>query len=612
MYVDALTLTALIEECTTMLVGGRIEAVIQPTEHAVALQCWAGGRTSWLLASAHPQLARLQILAHKPQKMAAEPPAFIMLLRKHLEGARLASITQPRWERIAELTFTRRANSPEGHTQVTFIIELMGRISNLILLDGQRVILGSLRQIGSEINRYRTIAPHHDYVPPPPQTRTASGATLPRLDPSTATAAELSAATAAMLAESGASGEIPAWRVLAGSVAGWSQLLSRETIFRVHGSATIPAGDADWQRISAQVRAFGRLPDSHDWHPALVSDATGRAVAFAVYDLQQYGDVPRQTFTSVNDLLDAYYRNAEWRNAVEEHKSGLRRLLQSQRERCLRKDAALRQDLAALAEAQHLRAQGELLLAHQAEIPRGTRAVTLTRFEPDSGPLTITLDPQLSAVENANRLFTRYHKLRRATEQIPTQIELNQLELARIEQMAIDLLLAENPAEIAQVRQEVAEAGYLRARREKVPAGKGSKKAQRPQRNAGNGPLRVISPDQFVLLIGKNSQQNEEVTFHLATGNDLWLHARGIPGAHVIIKSGGRPVPQRTLEEAAAFAAYYSQARDDTSVAVDYTQQRYVRHRKGGGPGMVLYERETTIFVTPRIPAESRASRAQA
>jgi predicted ribosome quality control (RQC) complex YloA/Tae2 family protein len=191
---------------------------------------------------------------------------------------------------------------------------------------------------------------------------------------------------------------------------------------------------------------------------------------------------------------------------------------------------------------------------------------------------------------------------------IPPQIEANAVELARVEQILTDLALAETPTEIAHVRAEVAEAGYLRGerasaggdrKRSGAKAGKG-KQAQQRKGPEGGAPLRRQSSDGFTLLVGKNSRQNEAVTFHEASAGDMWLHARGVPGAHVIVKSGGRPVPETTLAEAAALAAYYSQAREAGNVPVDYTQQRYVRHMKGGGPGMVIYERERTLHVAPR------------
>jgi len=239
--------------------------------------------------------------------------------------------------------------------------------------------------------------------------------------------------------------------------------------------------------------------------------------------------------------------------------------------------------------------------------------VTLQNFfeDDDSGKqihITIALDPRLDAVGNANRLFNKYHKLRRATALVPAQIEQNASELATIEQLLADLMLAETPAEVALVKAEVQTAGYMRGgpkeQQKKVQKAAKKGKASKPVKGkavapGGGVPLQVRSRDGFTILIGKNSRQNEEVTFRQATANDLWLHARGVPGAHVIIKAAGREIPRSTIQQAASLAAYYSQARGTTTAPVDYTLQRHVRHMKGGGPGMVVYERERTLYVEP-------------
>jgi predicted ribosome quality control (RQC) complex YloA/Tae2 family protein len=234
-------------------------------------------------------------------------------------------------------------------------------------------------------------------------------------------------------------------------------------------------------------------------------------------------------------------------------------------------------------------------------------------FEGKDNPpeVTVPLDPRFDAVGNANRLFRKYHKLQRALALVPGQIEQNATELATIEQLLADLMLAETPAEVALVKAEVQTAGYMRGAKERESRkqsrkGKGSKQNKgKPVPPGGGAPLHVQSRDGFTLLIGKNSRQNEEVTFRQAAASDTWLHARGVPGAHVIIKAGGRDIPRSTIEQAASLAAYYSQARGSTSVPVDYTLQRYVRHMKGGGPGMVVYERERTIFAEPHPLAPS-------
>jgi predicted ribosome quality control (RQC) complex YloA/Tae2 family protein len=622
MNVDALTLAAIAGELEAQLIGARIEDVIQPTPHAVALQCWGGGRKGWLLASAHPQFARVVLGDEKPRKLAAEPPAFVMLLRKHLEGARVVAIRQPYWERMLEIGFARGSAASPHAAPVWLIVEIMGRLSNLILRDDAGSILGALRMVGAEVNRYRTIAPHVAYRSPPPQTRMLGPIELARLDPD-----ELSADELRMAAQEPRRGErgggsrkertVTVAGLLAGQVFGFGRDLGEEVAVRALGAPDAPLAEAlDWEAIAREARALAALMHTHAWQPTVVyTDASAvQPSAFAVYVPARFAEAGLRPAATVNAMLATYYEGAEWRGAVDSAKAVLRRLLTTQRERTIRKDEALREELRAQEEANRLRLEADILLAFQAEVPPRAASFTMENPFPDEGELqgasvTLALDPRLSAVENANRRYDRYHKLQRAAAVIPAQIEANAVERARIEQLEVDLALAETPAEIALVRSEVAEAGYLRGRKKtdtRQPRG-GRGGARRPGKAAqparrmpeGGTPLRLQSGDGFTVLVGKNSRQNEEVTFHEATGSDTWLHARGVPGAHVIVKSGGRPIPELTLQEAAALAAYYSQARSAGSVPVDHTLQRYVRHLKGGGPGMVTYERERTIHVAP-------------
>src|SRR5205807_9438099 len=284
---------------------------------------------------------------------------------------------------------------------------------------------------------------------------------------------------------------------------------------------------------------------------------------------------------------------------------------------CKRKAELLQQELAVSEEAARYRLQAELLLAHQQEIQQGPTSVDVQNFFEDDGSgnapvVTIPLDPRFDAVGNSNRLFHKYHKLRRALALVPDQIEKNATEQATVEQLLADLMLADTPAEVALVKAEVQSAGYIRGaktsksattspQKQSHKSKSGKQQKTKPVPPGGGVPLHIQSRDGFTILIGKNSRQNEEVTFHQASTNDTWLHARGVPGAHVIVKAGGRDITRSTLEQAASLAAYYSQARGSTSVPVDYTLQRHVRHMKGGGPGMVIYEREKTIHAEPEV-----------
>ena len=648
--VDAITLAAVADEWRTLLRNARIDTIIQPTEHALALQCYTpgtqgeGGHNRWLYLSAHPQFARAHITALKPPRIASEPPAFVMLLRKYLEGARIESIQQPRWERIIEIVAGYRSN-PDSDERIHFrlIIEIMGRLSNIVFCDEQGMILGSLKRVGSDVNRYRTIAANVPYVPPPPQQRLFMGQMLPKLEPATISAEQLALCAADETTSEKPPSDTPPnkkkrakpqdnmlWQVLTRHLLGISPLMAREAVYRTTGNAeTLINSDQDiWEELAWNMRELAALYDTQRWQPQLVEQiktseelSTGQKLplAFAPYVLEQYAEMPdvhiRQS-PSMNVILDDYYARIEWRDAMEGVRSPIRKVLQTQRDRCIRKADMLQQEMAQTEEAARYRLQAELLLAYQNDVHQGQATVTLHNFyvdearQDEQSAITMTLDPRFDAVGNANRMFNKYHKLRRATALVPAQIEQNTVELATIEQLLADLMLAENPAEVALVKAEVQTAGYMRGAKKLLDKkaqkaakkGKGGKSVKGKATPPGGGvPLHLKSHDGFTLLIGKNSRQNEEVTFNQATANDIWLHARGVPGAHIIIKSAGREIPRGTIEQAASLAAYYSQARGSTTAPVDYTFQRHVRHMKGGGPGMVVYDHERTIYAVPEV-----------
>jgi predicted ribosome quality control (RQC) complex YloA/Tae2 family protein len=649
MHVDAMTLAAVADEWRTLLTGGRIDTIIQPTEHSLALQCYVpgnqgqGGQNRWLYLSAHPQMARVHLTALKPARIISEPPAFVMLLRKYLEGARIELVEQPRWERVLELVAGYRKDQ-ESDERIRFrlIIEVMGRHSNIILCNEDGLILGCLKRVGADVNRYRVVATGVPYVPPPPQQRQVAGRALPRLDPVQVTASQLSISAADVPPEeqeqSGAKKRkrAPAqpvvWQVLTRHVLGFSPLLAREAVYRTtENTETLVelATESIWEELAWNIREIGKLYDQHQWHPQLVERRTrgeqgavadsssAIPIAFAPYILEQYVQVPDvlvRESPSMNVLLDDFYARTEWHDAMEGVRSPIRKVLQTHLERCKRKAELLQQELAVSEEAARYRLQAELLLAHQQEIQQGPTSVDVQNFFEDDGSgnapvVTIPLDPRFDAVGNSNRLFHKYHKLRRALTLVPDQIAQNDVELATVEQLLADLMLAETPAEVALVRSEVQAAGYIRGKAlekkaqkmaKKGKGGKGGKQGRgKPALPGGGVPLHVQSSDGFTVLIGKNSRQNEDVTFHQASPHDIWLHARGVPGSHVIIKAAGHEVPASTVEQAANLAAYYSQARGSTNVPVDYTLQRHVRHMKGGGPGMVIYERERTLYSHP-------------
>src|SRR6266571_1862299 len=500
MYIDAMTLAALADEWRLLLTNARIDAIIQPTVHSIAMQCYApaleqgqGGKNRWLYLSAHPQLARAHITALKPSRIVSEPPAFVMLLRKYLEGTRIEAIKQARWERVIEIRASHRnASDPEKRTNYRLLIELMGRMSNIILCNDQGLILGSLKHVGANVNRYRVIDANVQYVPPPPQQRMAAGVALPRLEPTVVTAAQLAQCERedvelAQIVESRArrkptkKQEPKMWQLLTRNLLGFSPLLAREAVYRATGEAELVTntGDANLEELAWNVRALALLFDNHTWKPQLVervgdvgdvqsSFSQPVPIAFAPYVLEQYAEMPGMRMrdsVSINILIDEFYTGAEWRDAMESVRNPLRKVLQTQFERCKRKSALLQQELSVSEDASRYRLQAELLLAYQLEVKQGQSSVVLQNFFEDEVhtlEVTVPLDPRFDAVGNANRLFHKYHKLRRALALVPGQIEKNATEQATVEQLLSDLMLADTPAEVALVKAEVQSAGYIR------------------------------------------------------------------------------------------------------------------------------------------------------
>jgi predicted ribosome quality control (RQC) complex YloA/Tae2 family protein len=652
MQLDTPTLTALAEELAERIVGARVEDVFSPAPNAIALQLYGGGRNRWLIASAHPQLARVHLLDRKPRKLVAEPSSFVMLLRKHLEGTRLAELRKPPpGERILELGFCARSES----APVWLVLELMGKLSNIVVRAAEGTILGALHPVSAHVNSYRALLPNAPYQPPPPQTRALHGAAVPRLDARTVTAEELREAAEDVLEQAHSAapqesapnerrrhgrgrrrGGATVGTLLTSSIAGMGREVADEIVFRalgvsdvaLEGSPQEPAPVIDWEALAATVHELAAQAVAREYEPTLVyandeDPVSARPMSFAIYRPRRFVDAVLRPAENVNAMLTAYYADAEWQAGVEAGKAPLAHTLRTQIERCRRKDRVLREELRALDEAARLRLEADVLLAFQTEVPEQTSQWQVANPFGAGEILDIALNPRLTAVENANVRYTRYHKLQRASSQIPPQIEANATELARLEQFVTDLALAETPAEVAQVRAVIAEAGYLGrgaqgkgtsrkpsgarppAKRDKSARGKPARTQRRPE--PGGTPSTFIAADGMAILVGKNSRQNEMVTFREGHPNDTWLHARGVPGAHVVIRNHGRPVEEATLREAAALAAYFSQARMAGTVPVDHTEVRYVRHMHGGGPGMVIYERERTLYVAPHAPEDSGA-----
>jgi len=413
--------------------------------------------------------------------------------------------------------------------------------------------------------------PAQPYVAPPPQTG--------KREPLSLSVDELDS-----LLRGESDPKRKAHQTLTAHLFGLSPLLAKEIVYRAAGDVNQRAADADATQLFAALEDVVAPLMKREWRPGAAETDEG-VQAFSVYPLKSMAGW--HSLESTSAALTAYYGAPVGAEAYAAGKTPIKEALDEARAKHSAKLASLQRSMTDDSEREALRKSGELILAYQYTLAKGQRELR-AQYDADTPELVITLDPQVSPLENAQNYFARYNKAKRALEDVPALIEDTEHELAYLAQLAIDLELAANWPEIDEVQQALQTKGYWRGKMVKRMAGSGQ-----------SAPLRLVK-DGFIIWVGRNSRQNEIVTFDKGRGLDLWLHARDVPGAHVVIRFDGRKIPESLVEQAAAIAAYYSAKRDDGKVLVDVTQCKYVHKIKGAAPGMVTYRNETTRTVTPR------------
>ena len=563
MNLDTFTISALEDELKDTITGGRIQDVIDVDALGIGLEIYADRKRRYLYLSADPRYPRLHLVPVKLRRGLSKPTQLGLLLRRYVEGGLVSRVNQPAWERILELEIEAR----EG--QFRLIAELMPRRANILLLRAG-MILDCLKRVGPDENRYRLSLPNHDYVPPPP--------IRGQLDPST-----LSEHDMQNLLAGAAKASTQARRILPGRILGMSPLLAREIVFRAAGHADARAADADAGALHRALRDVIEPLMQRRWQPGIGSIDDAPA-AISVFPLTHM--IWRKTET-VSAALHAYFGAITGADAYKEAKKPVQAAIDEAKAKLRAKIESLRRGLRDESEQQRLKQSGELILAYQYAISSGQSELR-AQYDLDGPELVIALDPDQSPLENAQAYFRRYEKAKSAAEALPALISETQVELRFADQLESDLEAAANWPEIDDVIQQLQARGHWGGARLKRIGGGGRQ-----------GPLRVVSRDGYVIWVGRNSRQNEQLTFKTANAQDIWLHARDGPGAHVVIRNDGRRISDALIAEAAAVAAWYSKQRSDANVPVVYTRVKYVKAIKGAGPGMATYRNESALNVQP-------------
>lgn len=574
MHFDALTLAAVADELKRTILGGRVQQILLPDAHSVGMEIYAERERRYLLLSAHPQASRVHLSEQKLRRGVDKETPLLLLLKKYVRGGRLDGVELPvAYERLLALRF----DHPQ-HGATTLVVEPMGRLSNLILLDAGGRILDLLRRVPPGENAQRVLLPKRPYTPPPAQNK------VPPLDNGQP---DYYAGLSAMPAAGGR-----LWRGLVESVEGISPTLAREIAWRVTGAADGDAEPGQTVALIAALQELWGLPDRGDWLPGLALDDETGVSGFAPYELHFTDDfLPVE---SISQAIARFYGEAERdpagsTDAYAGARNGVVALIRQGEERIARQLDALSADEPEPGEPARLRAQAEWLLALQSQVQPGQRELVVPLGDDE---MRIPLSDRETPVAQAERMFDRAAKLERAAVAIPER--RSQLEADRdyLAQLHSDLALAQNQPEIAAVRESLREAGYLRQR-------PGRRLKVAPDRSR---PLRFLSEEGFAILVGRNARQNELVTFDEAGPNDLWLHVRDAPGSHVVVRSGGQPISEETRRAAAQLAAWHSRLQGERGVAVAVAQRRFVTRAPGGRPGLVHFRNEDTLVVDGVLP----------
>ena len=562
MNFDAITIMALVDELNATLAGGRVQDSVQIETYSFGLEVYANHERHYLLLDAQQQYPRVHLAGEKLRRGVPQPTPLGLLIRRYVEGARIEGVRQPAWERIVIIDI----DGPEGVFEL--VIEPMERRANILLVRDDGRIVDCAHRVGPQDNRVRTSLPNQPYNSPPPQKL--------KRDPHSITPDKLGEWL------DGYPGE-RARQVLTRQVLGVSPLVAKEIVFRATGAVNTKAADtAAGILFEALSEVFGRV-HTRAWEPG-IAGAEGLPAAYAAYPLTHLdGWTPVE---SMSAALASYYGPLLGADAYKAAKQPVQVEITEATIRVSKKLEALRDQVRDEAALEHLKQSGELLLAYQYSLEPG-QDVLRAQYEVDGPELEIKLDTTMTPLENAQHYFEKYDKAKRALANVPKLIAVTEQELEYLAQLETDLVLATNWPEIGEVQEQLQANGYWRGTATRQPG------------SGRSGPLKVTDSSGFVFWVGRNARQNDTVTFDRGGPADLWLHVRGVPGAHVIIKSGAQQVPDDVIQRAAAIAAYYSKLRTEARVLVDVTLRKHVRKIKGGKPGMVTYRNESPVEVVP-------------
>lgn len=576
MPLDALCLSGVVAELKPILTGAKIDKVHQPGRDEVVLALRLGRGNGRLLLSASPNHPRLQMTELSRENPDA-PPMFCMLLRKHLMGGRILSVEQPHLERIVELRL-EVLDELGDRKERRLILEAMGRRANLVLVDDQGRIVDCLRRVDGDMSAQRQLLPGLFYRLPP---------AMEKADPTALDGAEWLRRVEQAPGES----RVDHW--LLDSFGGWSPLVCREIAFRAGGRVDVTFDELGPQgrvRVGEAAEALLKTVRENNFIPTVIS-VEKRPKDFTFFPAEQYEEAGECTaYPTFSALMDRFYEQRENQERIRQKGQDLIRSVTNARDRTARKLANQQRELEATQDRERLRQFGDIITSNLHAMERGMATLRAMDFyDPDGGEVEIKLDPLLTPQQNAAKYYKEYNKAKTAEEMLTIQLEKGRRELDYLNSVLENITLAEGERDLQEIRQELADTGYLR--RQIKGKDKGRRLSPKPMEFRSTAGLRIS--------VGKNNMQNDLLTCKQAFKSDIWFHTQKIHGSHVILWTGGAQPDLQSLNEAACLAAWFSQGRESGKVPVDYTPVKYVKKPAGARPGMVVYTTYETAWVTP-------------
>lgn len=580
MPLDAICLGAVTNELNTVLTGCRIEKVYQPDRDEIVIQTRGQGGARRLLVSIAAGTPRVHFI-ETARENPAVPPMFCMLLRKHVQGAKIAAVTQPAVERMLSIeldTTDEMGVACKKH----LICELMGKHSNVVLCGEDNRIIDAMRRVDGDLSGKRQVLPGLFYRMPPAQDKH---------DPFAVSGVGLAAAAAQ------ADGEQTLDRFLLNTLLGFSPLLCRELAFRATGDTAKPLGtlsDEERNRLAKVYDDFLAYIEEKRWKPFLLTKSEDSAVFdFTFLPVTQYEGLMNVTqYESFSSLLAAFFEKKGRVERMTRRSSDLHKAVVNARDRLARKLSAQKKELAGAHDREKYKRTGELITANLYQLEKGmNKAKVIDYYNKDCPEVEISLDVRLTPQQNAQKYFKLYTKSKTAEEVLTEQIRQGSIELDYLESVLVQLSEAETERDLAQLREELTLSGVLSAKQTRNKKGR--------QKPVQAKPFHYRTTDGFDIFAGKNNLQNNLLTLKIAFKSDIWFHTQKIHGSHVILVTDGREPTEQAMTEAAMIAAYHSKARLSSMVPVDYTQVRQVKKPAGAKPGMVIYHVYQTAYVTP-------------